>query len=197
MKRVMLVDDHPLFRQALAATVTHVDKAIEVEQYGSLTAVRDALARGPSPDLILLDLNLADCSGMVGLPALKGNYPDVPIAIVSANDDPDVVSNAIVCGASGYIPKAVGVAELTTAIRALLAGQEWFGQSPPAADVEALSSTQARILDGVQRGLMNKQIAHEVGVCEATVKYHLTTIFKRMGVQTRSQLLARSRMTPA
>jgi DNA-binding NarL/FixJ family response regulator len=193
MKRVLLVDDHPLFRQALAATVHHIDRDIEVEQHGSLTAVRAALAERPAPDLILLDLNLADCSGMVGLPALKGAYPDIPIAIVSANDDPEMVNNAVICGAAGYISKAVGVSELTAAIQALLNGEEWFEQDIPVNGRDALTSTQVRILDGVQRGLMNKQIAYEVGVCEATIKYHLTNIFKRMGVQTRSQLLALSR----
>jgi DNA-binding NarL/FixJ family response regulator len=193
MNRVILVDDHPLFRQALAATVKHIDKAIEVEQYDSLAAVKAALAERPRPDLILLDLNLGDSSGMVGLPALKGAYPDVPIAIVSANDDPEMINNAVICGAAGYISKAVSVSELTAAIQALLDGGEWFDQEIPVSAAETLTPTQSRILEGVQRGQMNKQIAYEVGVCEATVKYHLTNIFRRMGVQTRAQLLALGR----
>jgi DNA-binding NarL/FixJ family response regulator len=193
MKRVLLVDDHPLFRQALAATVRHINNDIEVEQYSTLSSVRAALAEGPLPDLILLDLNLADSSGMVGLPALKGAFPEVPIAIVSANDDPEMVNNAIICGAAGYISKAVAVTELTAAVEALLDGEEWFEQEAMASGAEAMTPTQVRILDCVQRGLMNKQIAYEVGICEATVKYHLANIFKRMGVRTRSQLFALSR----
>jgi DNA-binding NarL/FixJ family response regulator len=191
MKRVLLVDDHPLFRQALATMVQRINTDIAVEQYGSLSNVREALDESGPPDLILLDLNLADCSGMVGLPALKGAFPDVPIAIISANEDPEMVSNAMMCGAAGYISKAVPVSELSAAVEALLNGDEWFEQDFAGNGMEALTPTQVRILEGVQRGLMNKQIAFECGICEATVKYHLANIFKRLGVQTRSQLLAR------
>ncbi|MBC2666118.1 response regulator transcription factor [Novosphingobium flavum] len=192
MKRVLLVDDHPLFRQALAATVQRINKDITVEQYGSLASVRVALEEHPAPDLILLDLNLADCSGMVGLPALKGAFPDIPIAIVSANDDPEMINNAIICGAAGYISKAVAVTELSAAIECLLEGEEWFEQDVAPGGLETLTPTQMRILDAVQRGLMYKQIAFEVGICEATVKYHLANIFKRLGVKSRAQLLALS-----
>ena len=190
--RVILVDDHPLFRQALAATVSGVRAAIEVEQFETMTAVQQALDHEPGAALILLDLNLPDNAGITGLLSLKARFPETPIAIVSAQDDLETVQTALACGAAGFIPKAARLEELSAAIEALLHGESWF----PEFDEDSrsgLSLTQARILDGVQRGLMNKQIAYELGLSEHTIKYHLTGIFRKMGCQTRSQLLAITR----
>jgi len=146
--------------------------------------------------LILLDLKLPDSAGIGGLLSLKAEYPDISVAIVSATDDPDTVQTTLACGAAGFISKSVGVDELSAAVEALLAGQSWF---PDAMDEDAgvpLSETQTRILDGVHRGLMNKQIAFETQLSEATVKYHLTGLYRRFGVQTRAQLTAMSRDRP-
>jgi DNA-binding NarL/FixJ family response regulator len=190
--RVLLVDDHPLFRQAMAATIGQARGAIAVEQFETLAAVRQRLADGPAPDLVLLDLKLPDSQGVAGLLALKAHYPDLAIAIVSASDGADMLQTAMTCGAAGFISKAAGVEELTEAVETLLSGETWFPASGDGADRPALTPTQARILDGVHRGLMNKQIAHELGLREATIKYHLTALFRVMGVQTRAQLVALS-----
>ena len=191
--RVLLVDDHPLFRQALAATVDAVDAAIGVEQFDTLAAVRAALDADDGAALVLLDLKLPDSSGVSGLLAPQARHPDLPIAVVSATDDPETVQTAMACGAAGFISKASGVHDLAAAVEALLRGESWFPADAGDDARAGLTPTQTRILDGLHRGLMNKQIAFELGLSEATVKYHLTGIFRKLGVQTRSQLTALAR----
>lgn len=190
--RVLLVDDHPLFRQALAATVYQIDATIVVEQFQMLEDVRRRLEEDADVALILLDLRLPDSQGIGGLLALKAHFPDVPVGIVSARDDAETVRTAMACGAAGFISKAVGTEELSAAIEALIGGEGWFVDSAGDDGQAGLTSGQMRIVEAVRRGLMNKQIAHELGLSEATVKYHLTGIFRKMGVLSRSQLLALS-----
>lgn len=187
---VLLVDDHPLFRQAMAATVGHIRGDIVVEQFETLAAVRSRLEMAEGIVLILLDLKLPDSVGIAGLLSLKAHHPEIPIAIVSANDSIETIQTAMACGAAGFVSKAAGVQELSAAIQSLIRGESWFPEHGPPTGRRELSSTQAHILDGVHRGMMNKQIAYELGLSEATVKYHLTGIFRIMGVQTRAQLVA-------
>ena len=191
--RILLVDDHPLFRQALAATVSQSRSGMVIEQHETVAAVRESLAKDDSPALVLLDLKLSDSSGVSGLLSLKARFPDVPVAVVSATDDPETIHTAIACGAAGFISKSAGIEELTAAVETLAQGHTWCPDVPGEGEASPLSNTQARILDGVHRGLMNKQIAWELGLSEATVKYHLTHIYRRMGVITRAQLIARGR----
>ena len=188
--RILLVDDHPLFRQGVVATISHINAAIIVEQYDSLGGVRDALAHNNDAGLILLDLKLSDSAGVAGLLALKALYPQLPIAIVSANDDRETIQTVSACGAAGFVSKASSLSDLTSAMTALIEGRSWFPQFTPAQQFSGLTRTQARILEGVHRGLMYKQIAHELGLSEATIKYHLAGVFQKLGVQTRAQLMA-------
>ena len=191
--RVLLVDDHPLFRHALAATVGQIGLDVCIEQCENIADLRARLAQNPMTALVLLDLNLPDSSGISGLLAVKAHYPDIPVAIISAKDDGETVQTAQACGAVGFISKAVGVEELSAAVLALLNGDTWFPYTGLSDSPVGLTPTQARILDGVHRGLMNKQIAYENGLAEATIKYHLTGLFRKMGVVTRAQLLALAR----
>jgi len=191
--RVLLVDDHPLFRQALAATVSQIGVDVRIEQCESLAMLRSRLAIDADATLVLLDLNLPDSAGIGGLLAIKAHYPALPVAIVSAIDDGETVATAQACGAAGFISKAAGIEELSAAVLALVGGETWFPEAETGDGRAGITPTQARILDGVHRGLMNKQIAYELGLSEATVKYHLTGLFRKMGVQTRAQLLALAR----
>lgn len=191
--RVLLVDDHPLFRQALAATVNQIGVDMRIEQCETMADLRARLAIDHDAALVLLDLNLPDSAGIGGLLAIKAHYPALAVAIVSAIDDAETVQTAQACGAAGFISKAVGIEELSAAIFALIGGESWFPETCAAEGRPGLTPTQARILDGVHRGMMNKQIAFELGLSEATVKYHLTGLFRKMGVQTRAQLLALAR----
>lgn len=191
--RVLLVDDHPLFRQALAATVSQIGVDVAIEQCETMAALRTRLADNPVAALVLLDLNLPDNSGIAGLLAIKAHYPELAVAIVSAIDDAETVQTAQACGAAGFISKAAGIDELSAAVLALVGGETWFPEADRDDPRAGITPTQARILDGVHRGLMNKQIAYELGLSEATVKYHLTGLFRKMGVQTRAQLLTLAR----
>ncbi|MDG2533011.1 response regulator transcription factor [Sphingomonas sp. HITSZ_GF] len=188
--RVFLVDDHPLFRQALAETVHGIEGAIEVAEFETLAAVRSALAEDAEVALIMLDLKLPDSNGVTGLLSLKALFPQVPIAIVSAADDPETIKTAIACGAAGFVPKSADVEELSAAVETLLKGEQWFTKGTPLAAGTALTPAQAKVLDAVRRGLMNKQIAYELGISERTVKFHLHTVFRKLGAQTRAQLVA-------
>ena len=190
---IVLIDDHPLFRQALAATVGQIAGAIAIGQYETIAEAKAALASNRPVCLILLDLKLPDSQGMSGLLSLKAEYPDIAVGIVSARDDPETVQTAQACGAAGFISKAAGVEELSAAIEALLAGEGWFPETQCDESRVPVTPTQSRILDGVRRGLMNKQIAYETRLSESTVKYHLTGLFRKFGVQTRAQLLALAR----
>ncbi len=190
--RVLLVDDHPLFRQALATTARQIRSDIRIDEFDTLADARAALDPAGTA-LVLLDLKLPDAQGVAGLLALKAHAPDALVAIVSATDDADTVLTVQACGAVGFISKAAGVEELCAAMETLLAGESWFPETEVARGRDALTAAQARVLDGVHRGLMNKQIAWEMGLTEATVKYHLTGIFRKLGVQTRQQLLTLAR----
>jgi len=196
MMRIVLVDDHPLFRQALAATVSQIGVDVQIEQSDTMAALRERLTADSAAALVLLDLNLPDSAGIGGLLAIKAHYPELAVAIVSAIDDADTVATAQACGAAGFISKAAGIDELSAAVLVLIGGGTWFPEADPDEAQNGLTHTQARILDGVHRGLMNKQIAYELGLSEATVKYHLTGLFRKMSVQTRSQLLALARDRP-
>ncbi|MBC2665509.1 response regulator transcription factor [Novosphingobium flavum] len=186
----MLVDDHPLVRQALALTVAAIDPAVTVEQLEAVKEAEASLERDPGEALVLLDLHLPGQSGMEGLMRIKGRFPQVPVAIVSGDDDSATVLSAQACGAAGFISKTASRSSLITALGALMAGQDWFPDQEEVQPQEQLTAAQTRVLDCIRRGLMNKQIAHELGMSEHTVKYHLGGIFRKLGCYSRAQLVS-------
>ena len=196
MNRVLLADDHPLFRQALRAAISRAQPDLVIEEVGTLQAARAALSKGEDFALILLDLKMPDCGGFSGLLCLRSEYPQIPILVVSGSESPVTVSKTVALGAAGFIPKSSTVSEISEALEAVLAGDIWTPASTPAAQVPqfvdtiaSLSPAQLRILMALQRGLLNKQIAHEMGVTEATVKAHMTIMFRKLGVSNRTQAL--------
>ncbi len=196
MSRVLLADDHPLFRQALRAAVCSVQPQLTIEEVGTLQAARAALARHQDFALVLLDLKMPDCGGFMGLLTLRSEFPQIPTLVVSANESAATISRAITLGAAGYIPKSTSVNDIGSAIVAVLSGDIWTPPSTtvvPVPDfvdtIASLSPAQLRILMCLQRGMLNKQIAHEMGITEATVKAHMTVMFRKFGVQNRTQAL--------
>lgn len=195
MQRVLLADDHPLFREALGTTIRHIWPDVAVDEVDCLRDAMAALDVAASYELVLLDLKLPDCDGFGGLLALRSAHPDTAIAIVSAREDSATISNAIACGAAGFIPKSATAARLREALEAILAGDVWTpdDHGPPPTDavraIASLSPAQLRILSGLRRGLLNKQIAYEISVTEATVKAHMTALFRKLGVTSRTQAL--------
>lgn len=194
--RVLLADDHPLFRDALRAAIMRLRPDFDIEQVESLEGARQALVRDPNVVLVLLDLKLQDCEGLVGLMTLRAEFPQAPIVVVSASDDATTVSDTIAGGALGFIPKSASIAMMSDALGVILAGDIWVPENlvlgPPSKAVEALASlspAQARIMACLSRGLSNKRIARELGVTESTVKAHMTATFRKLGVDNRTKAL--------
>lgn len=200
MDRIVVADDHPLFRAALLSAVRKASPEAEVDERDSLAGARVALAAGPV-DLLLLDLKLSDCEGFAGLATVRSEHPTVPVAVVSASEDDATVRRALVMGAGGFIPKSATLETMVEAIGAILAGDGWSPEVSADEDAEAmdkriasLTPSQMKILMGLRQGRLNKQIAYDLGVTEATIKAHLTTVFRKLGVQNRTQavILAQS-----
>jgi DNA-binding NarL/FixJ family response regulator len=197
--RLVIADDHPLFRGALCAAVAGLFEHVDIGEAGTFDDVAKLLERGGDVDLILLDLSMPGVRGFSGLMYLRAQYPSVPIVVVSANDDPAVIRRCMDFGSSGFIPKTLGIEEMRTAIQRVLEGGVW---TPPdvgldaGADAEtaglmvrltSLTPQQVRVLMMLSEGLLNKQIAYELGVSEATVKAHVSAILQKLGVESRTQ----------
>lgn len=199
---LLTVEDHPLFRTALKLAVAEACPGCEVIETGSLAEARKTLAEQGRPLLILLDINLPDSKGFAGLIELRAAQQGVPIAIVSADEAAERIATSLRLGAAGFVPKSAPLDTIIEAITHLVAGLTWSPAAPSAAgdqDLERFASltlAQQRVLIGLQKGLLNKQIAHDVGITEATVKAHMTAIFRKLGVQNRTQavLIARRLM---
>ncbi|MCP5395990.1 MAG: response regulator transcription factor [Sphingomonadaceae bacterium] len=195
--RIVIADDHPLLREAIRATVEHVWPDRDIVEAGSAAAARAEADKG-AVELMTLDLHMADSSGLQMLMELRQDFPAMPVVIVSASEDPRIQRGAKELGASGFVPKSASLTEMREAFHAIAEGNLWF---PTSADgeheeVEAddsitrlarLTPAQRRILKLAAEGRLNKQIAHEMGISEATVKAHMTAIFRRLGVINRTQ----------
>jgi DNA-binding NarL/FixJ family response regulator len=197
--RLIIADDHPLFRGALREAVTGQFKRIDIAEAGSFDEITKLLGRDGEYDLILLDLAMPGVRGFSGLMCLRAQYPSVPVVIVSANEDPVVIRRCMHFGAAGFIPKTLGVDTMRTAIARVLDGGEWV---PPDVDLDGsadgqaadllarlatLTPQQVRVLMMLSEGLLNKQIAYELTVSEATVKAHVSAILQKLGVESRTQ----------
>ena len=196
---LLIADDHPLFRGALREAVNGLFDRAEIAEAGTFEEVTDFLERGGDVDLILLDLRMPGVRGFSGLMYLRAQYPSLPIVVVSANDDPAVIRRCMEFGASGFIPKTLGVDALRQAVAQVLRGEVW---TPPDVDLQGdgdaesaeviarlatLTPQQVRVLMMLSGGLLNKQIAYELGVSEATVKAHVSAILQKLGVESRTQ----------
>jgi DNA-binding NarL/FixJ family response regulator len=197
--RLVIADDHPLFRGALRAAVAGQFGRVDIAEAGTFDAVVSELDRGGDVDLVLLDLAMPGVRGFSGLMFLRAQYPSVPVVIVSANDDPAVIRRCMDFGASGFIPKTLGVEAMRTAVARVLEGGVWtppdidLSGRPDAATAEligrlaSLTPQQVRVLMMLSEGLLNKQIAYGLGVSEATVKAHVSAILQKLGVESRTQ----------
>jgi len=197
--RLVIADDHPLFRGALREAVAGLVAHAEIAEAGSFEEVPKLLDKGGEVDLILLDLAMPGVRGFSGLMFLRAQYPSVPVVVVSANDDPSVIRRCMDFGASGFIPKTLGIEQMREAVKRVLGGGVW---TPPdvdlsgGADAEAaaligrlatLTPQQVRVLMMLSEGMLNKQIAYELSVSEATVKAHVSAILQKLGVDSRTQ----------
>lgn len=199
---ILIVDDHPLFRHALIQAVRYSLPQAQISETAAVNEFYERLDNGPEPDLVLLDLNLPGASGFSALVHVRAQYPLIPILVVSAHEETSIIQRAIAHGAMGYIPKSAHPSLIGEAIRHVLEGEIWLPSNfppnmnfdPRAADetalaerIQSLTPQQFRVLMMVAEGLLNKQIAYELDVSEATIKAHVTAIFRKLGVQNRTQ----------
>ena len=195
--RFLVADDHPLFRDALRHTVMATYPDATIEEAGTLDDVAAKLAAGADTDLVLLDLGMPGMRGFSGLVYLRAQFPEVPIVIVSGSEEPSVVRQAVAIGATGFIPKSLGVEAIRGALQTVLSGGVWLppNTAPAPQDETAdlvrrmstLTPQQMRVLMMLTEGLLNKQIAFALGVSEATVKAHVSAILQKLGVDSRTQ----------
>ncbi len=207
--RIVIADDHPLFRDALRLAVSQTVADGEIVEVGSFDDLCETLKASSDIDLVLLDLNMPGMRGLSGLLYLRAEFAAVPVVVVSANENPRVMRRTLDLGAVGYIPKSVAAGEIREALRALLAGETWLpaaldtpqagseGDKTLAALLNTLTPQQSRVLMFLSDGLLNKQIAHELQVSEATIKAHVSAILHKLGVDNRTQAVILARQLAA
>jgi DNA-binding NarL/FixJ family response regulator len=208
-RQFIVADDHPLFREALKAAVGRLGPDLSFVEADSVAALLGALEAQPEADLLLLDLNMPGAHGFNALVHVRGSRPDLPVVVVSADDDPQTIAGAMRYGAQGFIPKSTEAGQIGRAVESVLAGEIYTppGFRPPRAApgsdedakiarrVAQLTPQQFRVLGMLCAGLLNKQIAYELDVSEATVKAHVTAVLRKLGVTTRTQaVLAAGRL---
>ncbi|MDC0610060.1 response regulator transcription factor [Vibrio sp.] len=193
---IIIADDHPLFRNALFQSIRMAVSGANLLEADSLDALMTLLSKESDPDLLLLDLKMPGANGMSGLIQLRNEYPDLPIVVISASEEPSVVSQVKKHGAFGFIPKSSDMRELIKALNQVLDGDPYFPEhlivestqdNDLSERIAALTPQQHKVLDMLSDGLLNKQIAYELNVSEATIKAHMTAIFRKLGVKNRTQ----------
>ena len=202
VKTVLVVEDHPLFCEALTMTLRLGLGEPSVATANSLACALQHLGRCAAPDLVILDLNLPDVTGVEGLAQIKAAVPSTPVLVVSSLADPRIVSRVIAAGAAGFAPKDSTRDQIVAAIRTIMGGKVHLpegytepedtasGADEDQQSIERLSeltAQQGRILEAICEGKLNKQIAYDHSIAEATVKAHITAILRKLGVQNRTQ----------
>lgn len=197
----IIADDHPLFRVALSQALQAIlGSDAQLFQAHSMSQLWPLLRSHPDTQLILLDLKLPDAEGFAGLTALRTEYPDISVLMVSAIEEPAVIKQALQLGAAAYLPKSAPLEVLSEAVAAVLAGERWLPAElevsvSQAADLidqqfagalEQLTPQQFRVLKMIADGLLNKQIAYEMNVQETTVKQHVSAILRKLEVNNRT-----------
>jgi len=197
----IIADDHPLFRVALSqACAAILGKDALLLQAQTMQQVWPLLRQHPDTHLIFLDLKMPGSEGFTGLTALRTEYPDVPVVMVSAEEDPVIIKQALTLGAGAYIPKSAPLDVLSEAINAVLNGDSWIPaelsddvkNARPLIDndfaqrLEQLTPQQFRVLKMIADGLLNKQIAYEMQVQETTIKQHVSAILRKLNVNNRT-----------
>ena len=190
---VLIADDHPLFRDALAQIVSSTMPGAQVVECGCLEDAQAALTRQDF-ELILLDVNMPGMNGMAGLLSVRNTAPATPVVIVSGREDRETVEQAMGCGAAGFIPKSLSRDGMRAALATVLSGEISTPQEGPLdvvpdrhAAVAALSSQQRRVLEMISAGKANKIIAYELSISESTVKAHVTAILRKLNLRSRIQ----------
>lgn len=195
---IVIADDHPLVRSAIRQAISDDITDASFAEAASLDETEALLAEDGNADLLLLDIHMPGMHGLTGLCFLRAEFPSVPIAMISASTDPRLMRQAMDYGAAGFIPKSTSVNDIRNAVHALLDGNHWLPKMddlPETAKEDAelatrlsnLTPQQLRVLNMVSEGKLNKQIAYDLDISEATVKSHVSAILQKLGVNSRTQ----------
>ena len=199
MTTILIADDHPLFREALRGVALRLLPGAQIREAENAEALYAMVDAEPVADLLLLDLNMPGTHGFSALVHLRAAHPQLPVAMVSAREEPEVMRRALDHGAMGFIPKSSDAATLASALQQVLDGERWVPDAAlnatPIADderaiaarVRELTPQQFRVLQMLGSGLLNKQIGYELGVTEATIKAHMSAILRKLGANNRTQ----------
>ncbi len=202
VKKVIIADDHPLFRAALKQAIRKISVNTKIIEVSSLSEASSMLAAEQNISLLLLDIHMSDSDGFAGLIMYRQAYPMIPIVIVSASEDAEIIRNAIEFGASGFIPKSADLSKIREAINSVFEGQSWWpkfdettiqmsksekSNNEISRLFSTLTPTQSKVFMAISEGLLNKQIAFKMDISESTIKTHITAIFKKLNISSRTQ----------
>ncbi|MCB1614814.1 MAG: response regulator transcription factor [Pseudomonadales bacterium] len=196
--KIIIADDHPLFRNALCQAIKQPFPDITLLECDTISGLERTLDNNLDTDLILLDLQMPGANGFSGVILTRKSFPEIPVIVVSASEDTAIIKRAIDYGASGFIPKSSDLPTISEAIQCVLKGDIWLPiedfeedqaneEKEFATRVKSLTPQQLRVFMMLTKGLLNKQIAAEINVSEATVRTHMTAIFRKLGVRNRTQ----------
>ncbi len=202
---VLIVDDHPLFRQGLRALLSALDPSIEAADVSAVPDVRALHAAGYQPELVLLDMNLPGISKLDALRDVKALFESACVVVVSADEDPVLIRSVIEAGAAGYIPKTTDAAITIQALRLVLSNGIYlpsialdhaleapYPANTASSDASSFSPRQRAVLRCLLQGKANKVIARELDMAEGTVKAHLWAVYQALGVNSRTQAMYRA-----
>lgn len=199
MFNLLVADDHPLYRDALKGALGASQLDVSILEASDLNSTLEMIQQH-DVDLLLLDLHMPGSSDLFGLIHIRKLYPELPVAVISGREDKDIVSKVLNTGAMGFIPKTTDSVSIATAIQSMLDGEIWvpkqllseIDQFDPefaalAEKVSSLTPAQYKVLCFMRDGLLNKQIGFELDIAEATVKAHVTALFRKLGINNRTQ----------
>ncbi len=194
---IIIADDHPMFREASVQLIKRLEPQSNILTTDTIKDTFSLLRSYSDIKLVFLDLSLPDSIGIEGLERLKRSFPDVPVAIISATFDPSTISRALRVGALGFVPKSEAMITIFEAFETILNNEQWLPKSyqehldktTEAGDsiFNDLTPTQLKVLTHMREGENNKTIAEALFVTEATVKAHITAIFRKLNVNNRTQ----------
>lgn len=201
LSQVLIIDDHPLFREALSAAVSLAYPAARSREVSTLEDAISVLESDRDFDIALLDLNMPGVHGFEGLLRLRTLHPRLPVLVVSGLENEQIIDEAITYGAAGFLPKSLGREVLKTAIGTIMAGDVYVPETLQSSSVNATASDKSKIIERIlsltpqqlrvlfmlREGLLNKQIAYELDVGATTVKKHVSEILRKLGVHSRTQ----------
>jgi DNA-binding NarL/FixJ family response regulator len=199
MITLLIADDHPLYRDALKGALKLSANELDIIETGDLNSTVKAIDE-TEIDLLMLDLHMPGSSDLFGFLHIQKLYPDLPIAVISGTEDASLISKIVGLGAMGFIPKTASASQIGEALNAMLDGDVWLPESVRvkiqdvdenfsklAENVASLTPSQYKVLCYMRDGLLNKQIGYNLDIAEATVKAHVTAIFRKLGINNRTQ----------